>query len=388
MKSSTAGGQALDFCRPPRFPEATLSEYIQMPGIPAGMSLEAYLPLMQQYAATLEANRILDRFRPQLSQLQNNNLQAPLTPLVPSNLYQNLYYKREDLTTTRAYKVRGALVGMAKHMELAQARHFVAVSTGNHALGVLKAAELLRPASVRIVVPHNTAENKLVKIDQAIATLKPLGIAAERVTVGGSFDEARAFAMAEPDPSWCYLDPYSDPWVVAGQGTLGFELFQQIGPLLENDALKEVPPKEVLVISPVGGGGLLAGTATALKLASAWDSRFRGVHLRFLGLRLSNPQSPLGDAIRVNQVAPRNQQLMNTLKVENLRLQDSQMTQGRLAVKQDLGVWVEGASAGTLAAVLGPVVQPSVDAFATDYSVSDHRLVVCLLSGGNVASEE
>lgn len=381
MQSLTAGGQALDLCCPPRFslPETEPLERIQMPGIPAGMSLETYLPLMQQYAATLEANRILDRFRPQLGQILDANPQAPLTPLVPSTRYKNLHYKREDLTTTRAYKVRGALVGMAKHMELEQARHFVAVSTGNHALGVLKAAELLRPESVRIVVPHNTAENKLAKIDQAIETLKPLGIFAERVTVGESFDEARDFAMAEPAPSECYLDPYSDPWVVAGQGTLGFELFQQIGPLLENDALSEVLPTEVLVISPVGGGGLLAGTATALKLASAWDSRFRGVHLRFLGLRLANPESSLGDAIRVNRVASRNQRLMDTLKVENLRLQDDQMAQGRLAVKKDLGVWVEGASAGTLAAVLGPVVE---------YSLSDHRLVVCLLSGGNVASQE
>jgi hypothetical protein len=283
---------------------------IRLPGFPAGLSIQTYLPLVHLYAKVLEASRILDRYRDALrlegAELHGANRrqstgmkaarlessQAPLTALTPSKLVPHLFYKREDQTVTRAYKVRGAVVGMAKVMESGQADRFLAVSTGNHALGVLKAAELLRPKAVRLVVPANTASLKLNKLHEAIDGLNTQGVQADLLFKGETFDEARAWALNEQAPGEAYLDPYNDPWVVAGQGTLGLELLGQIGDLLKQHAYEEV-----VVVSPVGGGGLLTGTATSLKLGAAWESVFRNVNVRFAGQRLDDFNSPLGDAI-------------------------------------------------------------------------------------------
>lgn len=341
---------------------------IKIPGIGSGLSFASYLPMVHLYASILEASRILDRYRAHLSPLSGENFQAPLTPLVPSTIMPNLYYKREDQTVTRAYKVRGALVGMSKGMESQGATRFLVVSTGNHALGVLKAAELLRPESVCIVVPTNTALTKLKKIRKRVAFLQALGVKADLVHEGETFDDARAWAMAQSGDAY-YLDPYSDPWVVAGQGTIGLELFHQLTPLLARHTLEEV-----VVIAPIGGGGLLAGTATALKMAAAWDPRFRSVDVHFLGLRLADFNARLGDAVRVHQVAPGNQALFDALSIPVLDMDDDTMLFGMKAVESDLGVQVEGPCGATLY----PVRQ--LDA----YQPTENRLVISLLSGGNV----
>lgn len=344
---------------------------IRLPGVPAGLSIEAYLPLVHLHAKVLEASRILDRYRNSLrmeSAEWDSQPQAPLTPLTPSTLMPHLYYKREDQTVTRAYKVRGAVVGMAKRMESENVQRFLTVSTGNHALGVLKAAELLRPLSVRLVVPGNTASVKLDKLRKAIIGLNTQGVQADLLFEGNTFDEARAWALTHQAEGEAYLDPYSDPWVVAGQGTLGLELLAQIG-----DLLRVGNYEEVVLISPIGGGGLLTGTATALRLASAWEPVFRNVSLRFLGLRLEDIDAPLGDAIRVAQVAPGNAVALQALDVKVNFMSQAQMEQGVAFVRSDLSHPVEGASGGTLHPVL----------HSDAYRPSTKRLVISLLSGGN-----
>lgn len=348
---------------------------IRLPGFPAGLSIQSYLPLVHQYAKVLEAGRILDRYRSHLrlseqtnQALPGNTPQAPLTVLTPSTLLAHLHYKREDQTATRAYKVRGAVVGMAKLMESGNVKRFLTVSTGNHALGVLKAAELLLPKSVRLVVPSSTASVKLEKLHKAINGLNAKGVQADLLFRGETFDEARSWALANQSGDEAYLDPYSDPWVVAGQGTLGLELLEQIGGLLQQGDYEEV-----VVISPIGGGGLLTGTATALKMASAWEPAFRNVNVRFLGLRLDDLNAPLGDAIRVAAMAPANELALQSLGVTVRTMTQAQMEQGVGFVRHDLGQQVEGASGGTLYPVL------SDDA----YKPTPRRLVVSLLSGGN-----
>jgi len=349
---------------------------IRLPGFPAGLSVQAYLPLVHLYAKVLEASRILDRYRDFLRLLNDEDRkpyrsdqpQAPLTALTPSTLLPHLYYKREDQTATRAYKVRGAVVGMAKLMESRSVKKFLTVSTGNHALGVLKAAELLLPESVRLVVPSNTAPVKLEKLKKAIHGLNAQGVQADLLFRGQTFDEARAWALDNQAENEAYLDPYSDPWVVAGQGTLGLELLGQIQSLLQQGQYEEV-----VLISPIGGGGLLTGTATALKMASAWESAFRNVELRFLGLRLDDLNAPLGDAIRVAQMADFNQSTLDALNVPVQTMTDAQMAKGVEFVQCDLRQQVEGASGGT--------VHPALSDDA--YKPSAKRLVISLLSGAN-----
>lgn len=348
---------------------------IRLPGFPAGLSIQSYLPLVHQYAKVLEAGRILDRYRSHLrlsepanQALRGNTPQAPLTALTPSTLLAHLHYKREDQTATRAYKVRGAVVGMAKQMESGNVKRFLTVSTGNHALGVLKAAELLLPQSVRLVVPSSTASVKLEKLRKAINGLNAKGVQADLLFRGETFDEARSWALANQSEDEAYLDPYSDPWVVAGQGTLGLELLEQIGGLLQQGDYEEV-----VVISPIGGGGLLTGTATALKMASAWEPAFRNVNVRFLGLRLDDLNAPLGDAIRVAAMAPANELALQSLGVTVRTMTQSQMEQGVEFVHYDLDQPVEGASGGTLYPLLSDEA----------YKPTPRRLVVSLLSGGN-----
>jgi len=356
---------------------------IRLPGFPAGLSVQAYLPLVHLYAKILEASRLLDRYRdalrlpdveaavmtPAHSATENAmSGQAPLTALQPSTLLPHLFYKREDQTVTRAYKVRGAVVGMAKVMESGHADRFLAVSTGNHALGVLKAAELLKPVSVRLVVPENTASLKLNKLKAAIHGLNSQGVQADLLFRGKTFDEARSWALDHTLSGETYLDPYNDPWVVAGQGTLGLELLRQIG-----DLLREHPYEEVVIISPVGGGGLLTGTATALKLGSAWESCFRNVQIRLSGQRLDDFNSPLGDAIRVAHMAESNKIMLDALQVPLREMSNADMEAGMKFVQTDICAKVEGASGGAVY----PVLREEL------YRPSAKRLVVSILSGGN-----
>lgn len=357
---------------------------IKLPGFPSGLSVEEYLPLVHLYANVLEAGRILDRYRGQLRRIENQGCksgaseneqsvdlfaQAPLTALAPSRLQPHLAYKREDQTVTQAYKVRGAVVGMAKMMESRNVRQFITVSTGNHALGVLKAAELLRPESVRVVVPHNTAPGKLEKLSGVLELLNRKNIQADLLKVGQTFDEARVWAMSQESADEAYLDPYGDPWVVAGQGTLGLELAQQVRDVLQQPNRYS----EVVVIAPVGGGGLLTGTAVALKMASAWEPAFRNLDVRFLGLRLEDPNAALGDAIRVAELADFNRAALESLRVPLLPMSDANMATGADFVKKDIGRTVEGASGG---AVYPALSHPA-------YRPNETRLVISVLSGAN-----
>ncbi|MEB3285921.1 MAG: pyridoxal-phosphate dependent enzyme [Vampirovibrionales bacterium] len=377
---------------------------IRLPGFPSVLpkglgdvsTLEHYLPLADLQARVLEASRILDRYRSSLrlnapapdrhsrqnpklpgsgdpsatyeTGMTRENFQKPLTPLTPSPLTDHLYYKREDLTITKAYKVRGAVVGMAKMLENQTATRFLGVSTGNHALGILKAAELLKPDGVRVVIPSNTSECKRLKLSLAMAKLETLGVEARLEVQGNTFNEARDWAIKNTEPGEYYLDPYGDPWVVAGQGTIGVELLNQLAPLVRAGNYEEL-----LVVSPIGGGGLLTGTATAMKMLASWNPTFKNVNLRFVGLRLLDLESPLGDAIRVTKMEPANETTLRALGVQVAEMSDQDMEAGLGFVNHELGLDVEGASGGTLSPVL----------FRLDCLPSEKRLVVCLLSGAN-----
>lgn len=347
---------------------------IRMPGLQQGIPVGAYVPMLHLYSSIQEADRLMEPFRRELALKPKNMVHcgpSAVTALTPSNLHSGLFYKREDQTAIKAYKARGAFCGMRRVMETEGVERFVAVSTGNHALGVLKAAELLRPKRVKIVVPNNTAPLKLRSINSKVLALRHRGVEAEVLYIGQTFDEARHWALEQQQAGDYYLDPYSNPWVVAGQGTIGLELYRQLAPLLVN-----YPDlKEIVLVSPVGGGGLLGGTATALQLAAAWDNRFAQLSIRFVGLRLAHLQSSIyGDAIRVQEVAQGNQALFEALAVEEHPIDDAIMAEGMWLVKDDLNERVEGPSGATRAMV----------ARLSNCQPNPERLTVCLLSGGNV----
>jgi threonine dehydratase len=165
-------------------------------------------------------------------------------PLLSRRLGNEIWLKREDLQPVFSFKCRGAYNKMAGLARAQLSRGVVAASAGNHAQGVALAAARLGARAV-IVMPRTTPQ---IKVD-AVRALE-----GEVVLHGDTYDEAYAHARALARARHLsFIHPYDDPEVIAGQGTIGFEILKQhSGPL---DA----------VFVPVGGGGLIAGIAVYIK---------------------------------------------------------------------------------------------------------------------------
>ncbi|MCD4549533.1 MULTISPECIES: threonine ammonia-lyase IlvA [unclassified Schaalia] len=158
----------------------------------------------------------------------------------------DVYLKREDLQKCRSFKVRGAYARMAVLTPTERERGVVCASAGNHAQGVAYACAHLKVRGT-IYLPSNTPTQKR----RRIADIG--GKWVEQVIVDGTFDKANALAQEAARVSdRTYIHPYDDPLTVAGQGTIGVELAEQM------------PENTAAVLVPVGGGGLLAGIVTAL----------------------------------------------------------------------------------------------------------------------------
>jgi threonine dehydratase len=181
------------------------------------------------------ARAIVDRYLPR----------APLerSPLLSKEFGCDLYLKIESFKPTRAFKARGALVKIASLDEAARRRGVVAASAGSHAQGVAFAAHVLGAPAI-VVMPHSVS-------DTIVGVCRAYG--AEVLLEGQVFDEAREVAhRIERDQDRTFVHPYADPLIVAGQGTIGLEL------------LEELPDLELIVVA-VGGGGLSGGIAIAVK---------------------------------------------------------------------------------------------------------------------------
>ena len=174
---------------------------------------------------------------------------ARRTPLDPAprlsaRLGVELLLKREDLQPTFSFKLRGAYHCIHQLDQEARSRGVVAASAGNHAQGVALAAQRLGVAA-RIFMPRTTPAIKV----QAVAAL-----GADIVQTGDDFDAACAAAQAAAEASGAhFVHPFDDEDVIAGQGTIGVEISQQL----------PEPPDVVFVC--VGGGGMAAGIAATIK---------------------------------------------------------------------------------------------------------------------------
>lgn len=193
--------------------------------------------------------------------------------------------KAENLQRAGSFKVRGAYVRMAKLTDEEKARGVVAASAGNHAQGVALAAAKLG-ITARIYMPLGAALPK-------IAATQDHG--AEVILHGTSVDEALAEAQRHATATGAvFVHPFDHPDIVAGQGTLGLEVLEQV-------------PDVDTVITGVGGGGLLAGMAVAVKARAEQLGR----PIRLIGVQAENaaayPPSLAGDALvtldRVSTIA-------------------------------------------------------------------------------------
>src|SRR5262249_48274453 len=154
-----------------------------------------------------------------------------------------IHLKLENLQKTGSFKIRGALTKLRSLTPEERQRGVIAASAGNHAQGVARAAQKLGVRAT-ILMPEPTPITK-------VEATKFAG--AEVILQGDTFDDAMDVARAlARERSLTMIHPFDDPAVIAGQGTIGLEMLQQL-------------PRLGAVVVPVGGGGLISGIAIALK---------------------------------------------------------------------------------------------------------------------------
>jgi threonine dehydratase len=155
-----------------------------------------------------------------------------------------IFLKREDLQSVRSYKIRGAFARMSQLTEQEKNNGVICASAGNHAQGVALCCKEMQVKGT-IVMPETTPKQK-------INMVKSFG--EDWVTillVGDTFDAAKHFAEKKSiTEGLCFIPPFDDEWVIAGQGTVGIEIISQLS----------ATPDFILV--PVGGGGLVAGISS------------------------------------------------------------------------------------------------------------------------------
>lgn len=155
----------------------------------------------------------------------------------------NVYMKLENLQATGSFKVRGALNKISSLDKKEISRGVVCASAGNHAQGVAYAASKHKVKS-RVFMPVFTPPLKV------IATR---AYGAEVILTGDTFDDAFAAACQNVEETGAVLiHPFNDPMIIAGQGTIGLEIFSQL-------------EKIHTLAVPIGGGGLISGIAIAIK---------------------------------------------------------------------------------------------------------------------------
>jgi len=159
----------------------------------------------------------------------------------------HVYLKMECWQTCGCFKIRGATNFLRHHQEAVMESGVVTASSGNHALGVAYAAAKMQLQQIGIFLPENADPSKVDKIRQC-------GI--EPVLEGESFFETLDIAQTYNKKSGaCYVHSNADPLVIAGQGTIGLEI------------LEDLPDVDAVIV-PVGGGGLISGIAAAIRADS------------------------------------------------------------------------------------------------------------------------
>lgn len=286
------------------------------------------------------------------------------TELIPSHHFSEklgfpIFFKCENLQRTGSFKIRGALNFMTAQPRERLANGVITASAGNHAQGVAFSADLLG-VKATVYMPEATPLFK-------VFATKEYG--AEVVLSGRTFDEACAAALEEGKRRGAlFVHPFDDPLVMAGQGTIGLEILDEL-------------PDVANILVPVGGGGLIAGVAAAVKETHP--------HVRVVGVesaaapgmshslergRISEAAvtATLADGIAVKRVGKRTFPLVRDLVDEMVVVEEEEIAQSIVVLLERTKLLVEGAGAVTLAALL------------------NHRVLdlsgktVCLLSGGNI----
>lgn len=309
---------------------------------------EPTVPLSSIMAARLRLNGAINR-----------------TPCVESAALSELtgvrlFCKQEHLQRTGSFKERGARNALAQLSPETAKRGVIAASAGNHALGLSWHGRALG-IPVTVVMPRFAPLVKVARCRQFGATV---------VLYGDTFDETRAEATKlAAERKLTYIHPFDDPQVIAGQGTMAFEILEQV-------------PDADAIIVPVGGGGLLAGVATVLQALKP-DLQIIGVEPAnaacfAAGMAADKPvrittKFTLADGLAVAEAGEHTLTIAKPLVHRMVKVGEEELALAMLRLAELDKCVIEGAGAAGLAAILGEHLPDLVG-----------KRVVLLLSGGNI----
>lgn len=288
-----------------------------------------------------------------------------LTPVVPAlalpgTLPCALHLKLENTQRTGSFKDRGALNRLLQLDDEQRARGLVTASAGNHAQAVAYHGQRLGMA-VEVVMPEETPLIKVLNTQRFGA-----GVRFHGATLSEAMVEARRL---EAEEGRVFVHAYDDEAVIAGQGTIGLELIEQL-------------PGLTAVVVPVGGGGLIAGIALAVKERRP-DVRIFGVEAAaapsaMASMRAGHPvevesSETIADGIAVKRVGELTFPVLRRLVDDVVMVDETAIATAVHLLLEHQKLLAEGAAAAPLAALLGEMLP-----------VGPGDVVAMVLSGGNI----
>lgn len=271
----------------------------------------------------------------------------------------DLYLKTENLQITGSFKVRGAYYKMSQLSPEEKAKGVVACSAGNHAQGVALAAQKNGIKAV-ICLPDGAPISK-------VEATKSYG--ADICLVEGVYDDAYQKALSLRDENgYTFIHPFDDPDVIAGQGTIALELYEQI-------------PDMDAVIVPIGGGGLISGIAYTIKSlnpsikvygvqAQGAPSMANSIHDGHI--EKLDSVFTIADGIAVKQPGSLTYDICSKYVDEIVTVTDDEVSAAILALMEQHKLVTEGAGAVSVAAAMFGKLP------------LEGKKTVCILSGGNI----
>jgi threonine dehydratase len=290
-------------------------------------------------------------------------VRTPLFEWTDAAEQRKLFLKLENQQPIGAFKLRGAYNKVASLSDEERRRGVISYSSGNHAQGVAYAARALGVKAI-IVMPDNAPKNKF----EATAAL-----GAEIVIVGPSSEERRLRAeQLAGEHGYMIVPPYNDEKIVAGQGTVGLEI------------LEDLPGVETVLV-PVGGGGLISGVSAAIKLSNpkvkvvgvepalAADAQASLRAGRIVSSPAEQVSQTLADGLRTQSIGAINFEHIRAYVDDIITVTEDEIREAMFALSANVKTLAEPSGA----------VAPAAFLFHAD-ELPDTAINVAVISGGNI----
>ena len=273
----------------------------------------------------------------------------------------NVFYKCENLQKTGSFKIRGACNKIANLTAEEKVNGVIASSAGNHAQGVALGAKM-SGINATIVMPATAPQAKVNATK---------GYGANVVLNGEVYDDAYAKAVEiQKETGATFLHPFNDKYVIAGQGTMALEIFEQLNNNVDT------------ILCPIGGGGIIAGVSVVAKALNP--------NVKVIGVQTANIPSmyeskkngcvttafnatTIADGIAVKTPGDLTFEIINDLVDEIITVEEDEIKEAMIFLMENQKLVAEGSGAVTTAGLLSGKYKPE-----------NGENVVCIISGGNV----